>query len=818
MLWLGLLGLALVFAPGWAGGCGEKTVSKEEAEAYITEWAPGVEAELRQMAVAPAGKKDFEQRLKRARNAQEGSARQDSAPYDVFVDEVYAEIDYEFRMVEPGALTERGQAVWDALQAVDEHGLKPDDYPIDELVSQIAALQKAGEKFEALASFEVGEAERGEALDWLSAQLADEFELSEESYSQLTERVLESSSGARMKERLKDYESLSSDIAGIEAEIEQLLAQGVVRYARQMKHFRIRDVFIHRLNFDRWNDPNIEGRRPDKDWGAWRAQSVWRKAGEITDTISEENETDILYALIQDTLRDVLNEDAQAALAELEPAQPQYAALKKEYLRYREIAQTGGWPEVKTTQNFRKGQRDPHIETLKKRLQVEEYYPATAPLDDVFDDALEEAISWYQQTHQMDVSGRPHRGFWSSLSVPAARRAEQIALNLGRWRASNVDHGDQQYVLVNIPDFSAEVWTDQKQVMRFGVVVGNNETAIDEETNKKYFINHTPEVSAYIDRINYNPYWVVTPRIRRNEILPDVRESVEAKYQARIERLLKQNSLAQPGSRESAQAEGAAGSRGDNSGGQGDNSSENKSGESAQEPAMASTRLGGGLLGGEASGQPAQPSADAYWSKARDEEGDLQIKFDLPALKKLLAGSGDSGASDDVSARLESQFFYLDQETGMVDVSLSHKDHIPKWYEEHNYEVMFPGNERWEYVRELPGPKNSLGKVKVIFPNMHDIYLHDTPAKGLFRQDIRAYSHGCVRMEDPLGFSEYLLKQDGQWDDFDVPKILEDESYEVIFFKRQIPVHVYYITVRADDDGRANFLADIYGKDKFDEG
>lgn len=790
-----VLGVLIFLSLGSSPGCEETeaTITVEQARPYLDQWAPSVEQTLREMAVAPAGKKDFKQRLQKDRARVEGQIRVDEPPYAVFVDQVYASLDYAFYLVAPGGLTERGEAVWKALEAVDTHALDPAPYPIDTIRARLDELAKANARFEELGSFALNDAEKEQALQWLTAQPVEGFEFSAQTLTTLTQAVLDSEQGQRMKAQLAEYETVSSEMATIEAELEHLLARGLVRYAHQMKHFRIRDVFIHKLNFDRWNDANISGRRPDKDWGAWRAQSVWRKAGQITDEISAATESDILYGRITQTLRDVLTgEGAAQTVAQLAPQQPQYAGLQKEYLRYRDIVQSGGWPKVEVQNNLKKGQRHAVAKALKVRLQREGYYPATTAPDDVYDDGLETAITAYQKTHQMEVSGRPHRTFWSSINVPAKRRMQQIGLNLQRWRASNIRHSDDIYVYANIPDFNVEIWDQQKRAMRFGLVVGNNETAIDEETKEKKYINRTPTVSAYIDRINYNPYWNVTPRIRENELLPQVRASVEAGYKAKIEGMLARRAPAAP----AAQPDGSAAintPRVDNE----------------RSLTSAGFNTGSTQPARPAAPQASRPNTDSYWSGGASTRA--PTRFHVGALKKLLADSGEG----DPDQLLASRFFYLNPETGVVDVSLTDKDHVPAWYAANNYEVMFPGNKRWEYIRELPGPHNSLGKVKVIFPNMYDIYLHDTPAKGLFRQDIRAYSHGCVRMEDPLGMAEYLLKKDGQWDDFDVPKILREELYEVIFLHRQVPVHVDYITVRVDDEGRANFLADIYNRDVF---
>ncbi len=66
-------------------------------------------------------------------------------------------------------------------------------------------------------------------------------------------------------------------------------------------------------------------------------------------------------------------------------------------------------------------------------------------------------------------------------------------------------------------------------------------------------------------------------------------------------------------------------------------------------------------------------------------------------------------------------------------------------------------------VRQLPGPKNSLGRVKFLFPNSYNIYLHDTPDKGLFKKSVRDYSHGCIRISDPVKMANYLLQDSPNW-------------------------------------------------------
>ncbi|MBQ9242760.1 MAG: L,D-transpeptidase family protein [Proteobacteria bacterium] len=139
----------------------------------------------------------------------------------------------------------------------------------------------------------------------------------------------------------------------------------------------------------------------------------------------------------------------------------------------------------------------------------------------------------------------------------------------------------------------------------------------------------------------------------------------------------------------------------------------------------------------------------------------------------------------------------------------------PNYYAEHNYEEVNVGDPKLYYVRELPNPKNSLGKVKLMFPNPHNTYLHDTPAKGVFNQPMRALSHGCMRVQNPLDLAELILKNDGQWNKSYVDGILRADPAEqvTIELKRPVDVDVVYFNARVDDSGVVAFLSDIYQYD-----
>jgi len=114
------------------------------------------------------------------------------------------------------------------------------------------------------------------------------------------------------------------------------------------------------------------------------------------------------------------------------------------------------------------------------------------------------------------------------------------------------------------------------------------------------------------------------------------------------------------------------------------------------------------------------------------------------------------------------------------------------------------------HIRQKPGPGNALGRVKFLFPNQHDIYLHDTPSKSLFSRSFRAYSHGCVRVENPMDFADALLQ---------LEPTLTAETLTAAFgdterwfnLKNKVPVHISYFTLRVDADGTIRSYGDVYG-------
>jgi murein L,D-transpeptidase YcbB/YkuD len=119
-------------------------------------------------------------------------------------------------------------------------------------------------------------------------------------------------------------------------------------------------------------------------------------------------------------------------------------------------------------------------------------------------------------------------------------------------------------------------------------------------------------------------------------------------------------------------------------------------------------------------------------------------------------------------------------------------------------------------VRQDPGPNNALGTLKIMFPNKYSVYLHDTPAHSLFKQDKRAFSHGCIRMARPAEMAAWVLGgEENGWDLERVNEIIKKRERKVVVLDEQVPVYILYRTAFVDpEDGTLSFYEDIYGRDK----
>jgi murein L,D-transpeptidase YcbB/YkuD len=212
--------------------------------------------------------------------------------------------------------------------------------------------------------------------------------------------------------------------------------------------------------------------------------------------------------------------DVRAYMESLPPRTQAYAALKEALARYRAIAAEGGWPTLPGGPKLTPGVVDPAVRTLRARLAAEgdaDAQAAPAKKANVYDPALVKSVKAFQARHGLGADGVVGTRTWDALNVSAEERARQLEIALERTRWMPEDLGDR-YVMINVPDQRLEVRDRSGVDLTMPVVVG-----------KKTW--ETPEFTAEMSEIVFNPPWFVPPKIARDDILPKAR--ADGSYLAR---------------------------------------------------------------------------------------------------------------------------------------------------------------------------------------------------------------------------------------------------------------------------------------------
>jgi murein L,D-transpeptidase YcbB/YkuD len=118
------------------------------------------------------------------------------------------------------------------------------------------------------------------------------------------------------------------------------------------------------------------------------------------------------------------------------------------------------------------------------------------------------------------------------------------------------------------------------------------------------------------------------------------------------------------------------------------------------------------------------------------------------------------------------------------------------------------------FMRQKPGPKNSLGLAKFIFPNAENVYMHGTPAPQLFSRARRDFSHGCIRLEDPARFGEWVLRDQPEWTRERIDAAMQGQRPTRVNLKQPLTVVLFYDTVHVNSEGVVFFVDDIYAHDR----
>lgn len=558
-LWACLLGAAA------SAGCDSEPMVEREmpapvdpARVFVEQLLPELDAELRAHADAVATGSALQNYLEIEASHSWNTRVAGGIKYADLFARVYPANGYHKAFAQSDGLTERGEVVLQTLKNAGYHDLDPESYHIERIQSLSEELERISAQDPAWQTLSLSGEETNRLVSWLHENKLDT------GAADTRTRILDALVGAsvingvdpddlasarpeggadagasaadngeekerassgtlptpvpRITEQLHAYLGVFEGSAKITAELELRVVDGALRYARDMKHFNL-------VRQD-WRD--------------------FRDAG---------GSTALIYSRLEKTYEALRKADAaqtRAIFAELEPQHPQYRRLLEARARYLSIAEQGGWERVRPV-SLALGTRSPRVEALRTRLAIEGYFPlesgeddaeidpvstvaqggaataqsppepAPAPAGaDTVDAALVDAVKAYQRAHQFRPSDEPSPGFWRSLNVSTERRIEQIELSIQRWRESQYQ-GEKDYIMVNIPDFHAEVFADRQPVMRFRVVTGDNKRVCDPETQKWTYPHATPIMMAELNHVIINPYWYVPQSIITHELEPKMK-------------------------------------------------------------------------------------------------------------------------------------------------------------------------------------------------------------------------------------------------------------------------------------------------------
>ncbi|WP_228716965.1 L,D-transpeptidase family protein [Billgrantia pellis] len=362
----------------------------------------------------------------------------------------------------------------------------------------------------------------------------------------------------------------------------------------------------------------------------------------------------------------------EALIGEVRPDFVPYQRLRSGLARYRNIEKRGGWPRLPEREHaLRPGDVDDDVPLLRERLAAigeleimvadNDIFPGgelEAPEPHRYDASLEAAVKRFQRRHLLESDGIVGRQTLAALNVPVERRIDQIRLNMERARW--LLHGlPESFVLVDIAGYRLSYYRPDGQIWRSRIVVG-----------RPY--RRTPSLRSEITHLTVNPTWTIPPTIKREDVLPRVRQDLGYLWRERIQVL-------------------------------------------------------------SPSGTPLDPW-EIDWGN--------------------------------------------------------------------------PGN---IVLRQAPGPQNALGQLVIRFPNDHMVYLHDTPAQNLFSREQRAFSSGCIRVENIRELGQLLL--DDTRSGHDVERRIASGETQNVRLTHRMPVILHYWTVNPGDDGELSFRPDIYERD-----
>lgn len=423
------------------------------------------------------------------------------------------------RFVGEQGLTPVGERLVERLQSVDLEALDPARYHVGDLPLAAEKFEAARAAFAAVTPPAAPGPEEVESIEaWARAKGLGSAEAAR--------GLLFAADGPlpRYAEALAEAQALRGALLQRQARWELILADGLLRYARDMRrgNTATAERLARRgLEAPRPAPAEEEGPPPDEHGAAsptGEAEAPEAVEAPEAPMVLRDRKAFIVERLVAD-LRSVKDVASLDNLFEaLVPPHPQYRRLRAALAKYREIAAAGGWGKL-PAKNLSRGARGAAVTALAKRLAIEGF--PVEPTATVFDEDFEAIVKRCQESHQLWPTGKVDATLRRVLDLPVEARLESITKSIDRLRRSRVDD-DTYFVTINIPDFHLELWRDGERKLRHRVIVGEaKETTCDDRTERKTLAHATPVQSSEINQLVFAPYWNVTRTIKEKEYEPE---------------------------------------------------------------------------------------------------------------------------------------------------------------------------------------------------------------------------------------------------------------------------------------------------------
>lgn len=436
------------------------------------------------------------------------------------LEQFYATRSYRPLFTHGRQLNRTGVAVAQKMIAADAHALNPEDFHALEIREALDRSLSRDDLPLVHGELLLSEEDRDRLTAWLADQVGEDGTLPD------LQATLQALTSAPEDSPLPELSTLVQQrirgtLPAVDAatDLEILLADAFLRWSIAQRFGNLRYITTEMAHARGWRILVDGSVYSTKQPGSPRPDATIDPAL-LTDIQAE----DVSRILAVEYLHAAANgDDVEGALDRIAPPFEDYQRLVLAANDYRQRVIQGGWDSLSGPVGLKMGSAGPRVAELKQRLALEDYFHGDVR-DEAFTDELRRALRHYQETHQLQPNGELSQETLDSLNVPAVRRLAQIQVTMQRWRETRIGEDvDDQYILVNVPDFHAELWDKGERIHRMKTIVGATKRWRDDD-GKDQVDGRTPLFSDELQYVVFNPYWNVPQSLWRRDYAQKIAE------------------------------------------------------------------------------------------------------------------------------------------------------------------------------------------------------------------------------------------------------------------------------------------------------